>query len=145
MGYQVDFPFFDQGIEPSRESDPPKCYLSKCLPPRPLTQPLDKQKMYTTTYSVFPLACQLLAFPSSLPPSSSEPNPLDSSKPNTTPKTPPPTSTLAFLGLLVRVVPFPLVKVVKVQARIVVGLFAAYSESEASGSEFENPDTDVHF
>jgi hypothetical protein len=31
-----------------------------------------------------------------------------------------------------------------VQARIVVELFAAYSESEASGSEFENPDTDVH-
>jgi hypothetical protein len=32
-----------------------------------------------------------------------------------------------------------------VQACIVVGLIAAYSESEASGSEFENPDPDVHF
>jgi hypothetical protein len=140
-GYQVDFPFFDQGIEPSPESDPPKFYLPKCLPPRPLTPHLDTQKMHNTTYSVFPLARQLLAFPSSLPPSSSEPKPLESSKSNTTPKTPPPTPTLAFLGLLVRVVPFPLVEV---QARIVVELFAAYSESEVSGPKFENPDPDVH-
>ena len=142
-GYEVDFPFFDQGIEPSSESDPPKFYLPKCLPPRPLTSHLDTQQMYNTTYSVFPLARQLLASPSSLPPSSSESksNPLNNSKPNTTPKTPPPVPTLAFLGLLVRVVPFPLVEV---QARIVVELFAAYSESEASGPKFENPDPDGH-
>ena len=30
------------------------------------------------------------------------------------------------------------------QARIVVKLFAAYSESEAAGSKFENPDADDH-
>lgn len=132
-GYQVDFPFFDQGIEPSPKSDPPKFHLPKCLPPRPLTSHLDKQKMYNTTYTVFPLARQLLALPSSLPPFSSESNP--------TPKASPPAPTLAFLGLLVRVVPFPLVEV---QARIVVELFAAYSESKASGSKFENPDPDVH-
>lgn len=140
-GYQVDFPFFDQEIEPSSESYPPKFYLPKCLPPQPLTPPLDTQKMYNTTYSVFPLARQLLAFPSSLPPSSSASNHFDSSKSNATPKTPPPAPTLAFLGLLVRVVPFPLVEV---QARIVVELFAVYSKSQPSDSKLENADADVH-
>ncbi|KIM46827.1 hypothetical protein M413DRAFT_440404 [Hebeloma cylindrosporum] len=143
-GYQVDFPFFDQGIEPSAVSYPPKFYLPKCLPPQALTTTLDTQKMYNTTYSVFPLARQLLAFPSSLPPGSSNSIPdesLENSKLDAIPKKQPPAPTLAFLGLLVRVVPFPLVEV---QARLVVELFAAYSEYEASRSKLEDLDADAH-
>ena len=38
MGYQVNFPFFNQGIEPFLpESDPPQFYLPKCFPPWLLT------------------------------------------------------------------------------------------------------------
>lgn len=48
-GYQVDFPFFDQGIEPSSESDPLKFHLPKFLPPQPLSPHLDTQKVYNTT------------------------------------------------------------------------------------------------
>ena len=126
-GYQVDFPFFDQGIEPSSESYPPKFHLPKCLPPQPLTSPLDTRKVYNTTYSVFPLARQLLALP-------------NSSNAGKTPQAPPPAPTLAFLGLIVRAVQFPLVEV---QARIVLELFATYSEPKASRSKLENTKANV--
>ncbi|KAJ3509220.1 hypothetical protein NLJ89_g5338 [Agrocybe chaxingu] len=91
-GYQVSFPFF-KAQSVSR-------YLINSLPPSPPPLP---QELYNTTYGVFPLVRHIFPFPFS-----------DSGST-------PPSPTLAFLGLLVRVAPFPLVEA---QARAALSAFA---------------------
>ena len=80
----------------------PEKYIKAGLPPPPL--PPLRTEVWNTTYGVFPLARYLFPFSFSASTSNS----------------PPPTS-IFFLGLLVRVVPMPLVQV---QAHVALALFA---------------------
>jgi len=105
-GLPSRFPILHQGIEPSPESYPPKFPSQNASHPSLSHRPLTHKRCVTqrTPSSLWLQARQFLAFPSSHLPSSSEINSLDSSKPNTTPKVPPPAPILAFLSLLVHVV-----------------------------------------
>ncbi|CAA7269973.1 unnamed protein product [Cyclocybe aegerita] len=93
-GYQVSFPFFKA---PSMSR-----YLIDGLPP---SLPLLPQELFNTTYGVFPLVRHTFPFPFS----------------NSESMPPPSPTSLAFLGLLVRVAPFPLVEA---QARAALSAFS---------------------
>ena len=73
-GYQMAFPFF------------PDSLVQKSLPPTPIP-PIPRDKLYNSTYSVFPLIRHLFPATDNYPPTS-----------------------LAFPGLLIYVSPFPLVE-----------------------------------
>ncbi|KAF5327949.1 hypothetical protein D9758_016774 [Tetrapyrgos nigripes] len=91
-GYQMSFPFFD-------DSNLFKTGIPPAIPPIP-------ENLWNSTYNIFPLARHL--FPLA---STSSTDVLSSSPPDT---------SLAFLCLLIRVAPFP---VLEAQARAVVHVF----------------------
>ncbi|KAF8875415.1 hypothetical protein CPB84DRAFT_1829160 [Gymnopilus junonius] len=126
-GYEVDFPFFASSPPTSTSKDAsgpsPNFSIARSLIPYlpPLTTRLPQTDLINTSYGVFPLARHLFGIPSfgfSFSPSS-EPNSSNDDAASSL-RLPPPTS-LAFLGLLVRVAPLPLVEV---QARAALAAFA---------------------
>ncbi|KAI0078356.1 FAD/NAD(P)-binding domain-containing protein [Panus rudis PR-1116 ss-1] len=104
-GYQDSFPFLEP---PSSDTPPLELGLPPSIPPLP-------PKLYNSTYHVFPLAKHLF--------------PLTSSSPDSFPP-----SSLAFLGLPFRVVPFPLVEA---QMRAVVKVFEEPSSLDATQEAVE--------
>jgi len=85
-GYKATFPFFSDSL------------IQTSLPPTPIP-PIPRDKLYNSTYHVFPLMKHLFPVTDKYPPTS-----------------------LAFPGLLVRVVPFPLVEA---QSHAMVKLWAS--------------------
>ncbi|KAF8182011.1 hypothetical protein BJ912DRAFT_1145266 [Pholiota molesta] len=113
-GYEVDFPFFDQ--HPQR-NDPSKFHLPKSLSSK---IDLDSKQLTNSTWSVAPLARQIFPFPGFFSPSLLHLQNFSA----------PPSTSIAFLGLLVRVAPLPLVEC---QARAALAAFAYSSAMDSDG------------
>lgn len=115
-GYEVDFPFF--------EGDPssiPLAYLPKFSLPKSLSSPIDitSKALRNSTWGVAPLARHIFPFPGFFHTSRSLS--LSSLLHLSSKSSGPPPTSLAFLGLPVRVAPFPLVER---QARAALAAFA---------------------
>ncbi|KAF8155652.1 hypothetical protein B0H34DRAFT_714240 [Crassisporium funariophilum] len=103
-GYEVSLPFFSSfsSAFTIKQGIPPS------VPPLP-------RDIYNTTYGVFPLARHLFPFPSALSASGTAAH-----------------ISIAFPGLLVRVVPFPLIQL---QARVALAAFASSSYPSSSSAQ----------
>ncbi|KAK7440981.1 monooxygenase [Stygiomarasmius scandens] len=112
-GYEVRFPFFQPSGVIREGIPPPPLFSTTSSATSTTTQEIG---LWNSTYHVFPLARHV--FPLSLSSASPASEAPVSSLTTTMPMTPP---TIAFLGLPVRVAPFP---ILEAQARAAVGVFA---------------------
>ncbi|KAF9477948.1 FAD/NAD(P)-binding domain-containing protein [Pholiota conissans] len=107
-GYEVDFPFFNQDVQPNDAVSLSKFHLPKSLSSK---IDIDSKHLTNSTWSVAPLVRHIIPFPGFA--SSNLISSLDESSPSPT--------SIAFLGLLVRVAPLPLLEC---QARAALAAFA---------------------
>lgn len=114
-GYEVDFPFFDQNPQPTDSS---KFHLPKSLSSK---IDLDSKHLTNSTWGAAPLARQIFPFPGFFSP---DPASLVETSAAISP------TSIAFLGLLVRVAPLPLVES---QARAALAAFAHSSAMDSDG------------